>query len=94
MDHEFRRHTAPSGDHGFAGGKRTDFLYDAAALGQDGWTSSIMNGAVDAASAEQGRVGGVDDGLGGFFRDVGRAVEFDGLLIREGQAGCEVRHGG
>ncbi len=43
-----------------------------------------MDGAVDAASAEQGRIGSVYDGLGSLFGDVGGAEEFDGLIVGEG----------
>ena len=45
-----------------------------------------MNGAVDAASAEQGRIGGIHDGLGRLFGDVGGTVDFKGLAIGEGQS--------
>src|SRR5205823_14465791 len=47
-----------------------------------------------AASAEQRRICGVHDGIGGFFCDVGRAVEFDHLVIAQDQAHCVVGHAG
>jgi hypothetical protein len=40
---------------------------------QDGWPSSPMNRAVDAASAHQRRVGGVHDGIAGFASNIARA---------------------
>jgi hypothetical protein len=42
-----------------------------------------VDGAIDTASPEKGRVGGVDDGLGSLFGDVGGAVEFEGLVVGE-----------
>ncbi|RCI09025.1 hypothetical protein L249_4974 [Ophiocordyceps polyrhachis-furcata BCC 54312] len=48
-----------SGDPGLAGGATTD---EAALMNEVG-AGSAVDGAVDAASAHEGRVGGVDDGV-------------------------------
>ena len=53
-----------------------------------------MNRAIHASAAEQGRVGGVDDGFGGLLGDVSGAVEFERLAVGESQSGCEVGHSG
>ena len=46
-----------------------------------------MDRSIDATAAEQGRVGGVDDGLGRFLCDVGGTVKFKCLAVGEGQSG-------
>ena len=68
------------------------FGYDAFAFFEDGGSSGAVDGAIDTASAEEGRVGGIDDGLGGLFGDVGGAVEVDELVVGEGEFGGEVGH--
>ena len=75
---------ATGGEDGFAGGEAVDLGHDALALFEDGGASSAVDGAVDTASAEEGRVGGVDDGFGGFFGDVGGADEGEGFGVGEG----------
>jgi hypothetical protein len=39
-----------------------------------------MNGAIHAASTQQGGIGGVDNGLGRFLRDVGWTVQLKALV--------------
>lgn len=78
--------TATAGDDGLAGGKTPDFGDDLFALGQDGKAAGAVDGAVDAPATEERRVRGVDDGVGGFTSDVGRAVEGNGFGVGEEEA--------
>ena len=73
VDDIFGRQTAGGGEDSFAGGEASDFRDEAFAVGEDGWAAGAVYGAIDAASAEKRGVGGVDDGLGGFFGDIGGA---------------------
>ena len=54
------------------------------------WYPRLLN----ASAAEQRRVGGVDDGVGGLLDNVGRSSEFERLAAGESQSGCEVGHSG
>lgn len=85
MDDVFGGKTTASRDDGLAGGKASDFGDDLFALRKDGRTAGAMNGAVDASAAEERGIGGVDDGVGGFARDVGRTVEGNGFVGFEDQ---------
>src|ERR1700722_13603564 len=91
VDDEFGREASAVGDDGAAGSEAADFCDDGFALGEDGWAACAVNGAVHPSSAEEGRVGGVDDGVGGFFGDVGRTVEGEGLGGGESEAHGEVK---
>lgn len=93
VDNIFCSEAASGGEDGLAGGETVDFGDDALALFEDGRTAGTMDGAIDAASAEEGRIGGVDDGFGGLFGDVGGAVEFEGLVVGESEFGEEGGHG-
>ena len=73
-------------------GSRANLSYDAFAIAKDGWPSGAMNCAIDAASAQQGGVRRVDDGLGCFLGDVGGTGEFERLAVAEDQASCVVGH--
>jgi hypothetical protein len=81
------------GEYGFAGRERADFGDDAFALLQDRRPAGAVDSSIDASAAEQGRVGGVDDGFGCFLGDVGGAVELE-CLIGESEASYKVGHGG
>jgi len=70
MDDVFRRQLAAGGDDGFAGGAATLAVADGAAFFEDGRAAGAVDGAVDAATAEQRAVGRVDDGVGWHFCDV------------------------
>src|SRR5580692_8993638 len=80
MDHVLCPKVAAGCDHGPAGGQAADLADDLAAFREDGGASSAVDGAVDATSAEQRRIGGVDDRVGGFLRDVGRPNDLDNLF--------------
>src|SRR5208282_2960770 len=81
----FGGQSSGGGDDGFAGREGTDFGYDAPALLQDGRAAGTMDGTVDASAAEEGGVGGIDDGLRRFFCDVGGAAEFESFAVSECQ---------
>jgi hypothetical protein len=59
MNHLPRRQPIPQGDFGVAGLA----AMKGAAFGQKLWTSGAVDGPIHAAAAEQGRVGGVDEGV-------------------------------
>ncbi len=92
VNYVFGGQASGGGDDGFAGREGTDFGYDALALLQDRRAAGAMDGSVDASAAEEGGVGGVDDGFGRFFRDVGGTAELESLAVRECQFGGVVRH--
>ena len=58
------------GENGFPGGKRTLLGADPPALFEDRGTARAMDGAVDAAAAQERRVRGVDDGVDVLAREV------------------------
>src|SRR5208337_1799041 len=90
----FGGQSSAGGDDGFAGGESADLGDDALALLQDRRAAGAVNGSIHASATEQRGVGGVDDGFGGLLGDVGGAVEFERLTVRESQSGCEVGHSG
>jgi hypothetical protein len=94
VHHMFSWQAAAGGYDGFAGGQGTDFSYDALALLKNRWAASAVDGSVYASSADERRVGGVDDGLRRLVGDIGRAMKFERLAIGECHACCEVGHGG
>jgi hypothetical protein len=53
-----------------------------------------MDRPIDAAATEQRGIGGIDYGLGRFFGDVRRTIEFNCLFVRENETGCEIGHEG
>ena len=67
MNHMPRRQTIASGDFGVAGLAAVE----RAAFGKKLRPGGAMDRAVDAAAAEQRRIGGVDDGVNAQGRDVG-----------------------
>ena len=67
MDHMLGRQTISLGDLGLAGGAATK----RAAFGKQCGTSGAVNRAIDAATAQQRRIRGVDDGVNAECRDVG-----------------------
>jgi hypothetical protein len=60
----------PARDHRFPGRQRPLRVDDAFALVEDRGTTRPVNRAVDPAATHQRRVGGVDDGIDPFARDV------------------------
>src|ERR1700675_2622559 len=94
VNYIFRGQSSAGGDDGFAGGKRAGLhsCHDALALVQDRGPASVVNRSIHASATEQRRVGGVDDGVGGLFGNIGGAVEFERLAVGESQSGCEVGH--
>jgi len=70
MDDPFGGKPAACGDDGLACCAAALFCPDGLAFGQDRRSACAMDGAVDAAPAEQGAVSRVDDGVGCHFRDV------------------------
>jgi hypothetical protein len=50
--------------------QRAALLADFLALCQKNWPGSTMNRSIHAASAQQPRIGGVHDRIGGFFSDI------------------------
>ena len=56
----------PAGDSGFPGGTSVEV----AAFRQETWARRTMYGAVNSASSQKTRVGGVDDGIDMKCRDV------------------------
>ena len=61
-------------DHGLSSGQRSNPADDLAAFGQDRRASCTMNRAIHSASAQQGRIRGIHNRVGGFFGDIGRAM--------------------
>ena len=70
MDHVFRRQLAGRSDHRFAGRAPALPGSDGPALFQNGRSAGPMDSAVDAATAQQRAVCGIDDGIGFYFCDV------------------------
>jgi hypothetical protein len=62
-----RRQTISSGDFGIAGRAAVE----RAAFGQQFGPGRAVDRAIDAAATEQGRIGGVDDGVNAQARDIG-----------------------
>src|SRR5690348_13896513 len=90
MDNVLRLQPSAGGDHRFSGRQALNFPDNLFALGENRRSAGTMNGAVHAASAKQGRIRGINDGLSCFFRDVGRTMELHGLAAVEQQAHCEL----
>src|SRR5882762_10334975 len=90
VNYIFGGQSSTGGDDSFAGGERADFGHDALALVQDRGPASVVNRSIHTSATEQIRIGGVDDGVGGFLGDVGGTVEFECLAVGENQSGCEV----
>lgn len=67
MDHLLARQVVRGGDFGAAGGAAVQ----CAAFAQEAAAGGGVDGAVDAAAAEEGFVGCVDDGVEGQGGDVG-----------------------
>jgi len=88
VDDELGGKASAVGDYGSAGREMAGLQScdDGFAFGEDGWASGAVNGAVHASAAEERGVGSVDDGVGGFFGDVGGAVEGDGFVGGEEEA--------
>src|ERR1019366_7829594 len=86
VNYIFCGQSSTSGDDGFAGGESAGLhsCHDALALLEDRGAACTVNRSIDAASAEQRGVGGVDDGLGRLLSDVGGSVEFERLAVGEG----------
>lgn len=70
VDDIFGGQVAAGGDDGFAGGAAALFGADRAAFFQDRGAAGTMDGAVYAAAAEQGAIGGIDDGIDFHFCNV------------------------
>ena len=66
MDHVPAGQAVGSGDPGLAGGAAAE----PPALGQQFQTRRPVDAAVHPAAAQQGRLGGVDDGVHGHFCDI------------------------
>ncbi len=94
VNYIFGGQASTGGDDGFAGGECADFGHDALALLKDRGSASAVNRAIHASATEQGRIGGVDDGLCRLLGNIGGAVEFESLAVSESQSGCEVGHSG
>jgi len=72
----------PTGcDDGLAGKQPSNLADDLPAFSQDSRPSRIMNGTIDATSAQKRRIGGIDDRVSGLGGDVGWAVDFEGPAI-------------
>jgi hypothetical protein len=67
MDHMPGRQPVSPGDFGIAGGAATQRT----AFGQQFGAGAAMDGAIDAAAAEQRRIRGVDDGVNAQTGDIG-----------------------
>lgn len=67
VDHMARRQTVAAGDLGIAGGAAAERF----TFGEQFTTGCTMDRAIDAAAAEQRRIGGVDDRVDGERGDVG-----------------------
>jgi hypothetical protein len=93
VNYIFGGQSSAGGDDSFAGGERTDFRNDALALLEDRGAASMVNRSIHAPATEQRRVRGVNDSFGSLLGDVGGAVEFERLAVRERQSGCEVGNG-
>jgi hypothetical protein len=90
VDHMLRGKLSARRNHGLASGQPSNLADDLTALGQNGRSSSTMNRPINAASAEQRRVGRVHDRLGGFFDDVARPVNLDDFLTAQQKSHKEV----
>jgi hypothetical protein len=88
----FRRHSSASGEDGFARRKTSHFCNNAFAFLQDRRPTCAVDRAIDSASTEQRGIGGIDDGLGRFFGDVGRTIKFNFLAVSESEPSCEIGH--
>jgi hypothetical protein len=66
-----------------SGGQSSDFADDLAAFGEDRWPSSAMNRTIDDDDAQQRGIRGIDNRVGGFLGDVGRAVNLNSLAALE-----------
>src|SRR5215467_6633121 len=76
----------PTGcDHRVATIKSPDLADDPPALCQNGRSSDLMNGSIDAAPTQQRRVRRIHDSVGRFQRDVGWPNDLDRLLLVEQQ---------
>ena len=67
MNHMPGRQPVALGDLGVAGGA----TIEPAAFGKQLWPGAAMDGAIDPSSAEQRRIGGVDDGVDAQGRNIG-----------------------
>ena len=86
MDYMFRSEVSAGCDNGVSRCEPPDLAHDLAAFREDGWTSGAMDGAVDSSSAKQGRIGSVDDRVGGFLRNVGWSNDLDDLAFLQQQS--------
>src|SRR5579862_5560298 len=83
VDHMFRCKLSAGGDDGFARRQIPDFTHYLATLGEDRGASSVVNGAVDAASAEQRRICSIHDGVGGLTGEVAGAEDLNRFAVVE-----------
>jgi len=78
MNDVFGGQPSSFGDYRLPGRQAPDLADDFPALGKDRGAPGAMDGTIHSATAKQRRIGGIHDGVGGFFGDVGGTVEFDG----------------
>src|ERR1035438_465120 len=75
VDDVARRQASRGSCDCLSGGKTADAPDNLPAGIEDRWASGAMDGAIHTATAEQGRVGGVHDGIGLLASDVARAED-------------------
>src|SRR5581483_3729749 len=92
MNHVLRRQASASGDDGFPRRELSDFGHDSFTFPHNGRAAGAVDCAIHTTATHQGRVCRVDDGIGCFFGDVGRAVKLNHFCGVEYQPDCEVAH--
>src|SRR5262245_38597018 len=70
VDDESCRQISGGRDHRFPGLATTLAGNDLSAIVENGRPSRPMNGAIDTATTQQGRIGRIDDRIDGYFSDV------------------------
>jgi len=81
-----------AGDDRLSGGQPSHLAHDLPALGENGWSSGVMNRTIDSAPAQKRGIGGIHDRVRSFLCDVRGAVNFDRLAALEHESKCHAFH--
>ena len=86
VNHVLRAKISSGGNNGVSRRKPTDLADDCPAFFKNDWTSGTMDRAIDAASAEQRRIGCIHDGVACFFRNVSGTDDLEDLCMVQNDA--------
>src|SRR5262249_20677762 len=92
VDHVSGGEASAGCDDGLSGWQTADLFHNLFASSEYRWSTRTMNCTVHAASAQQGRVRGVHDGVCSFGGNVGGAAEFDLFIITKPKPKREIGH--